>query len=247
MKAFLTIILTSLCLAFNLTGNIHNDILISTWLKYNTPVNGYEVIIHCTQEKPESSYFVTEIYLTKASKTDTIHQTISFDNWNPWLLQGLSEKDTVIIQNTHISQHIEWTNIVYFEDMNFDGEKELVVCRHPRPNRSLEEDFIDCEDFTVYKRTKIGFSQIHNPVFDKLSEGLCRTGFSFNTTQKTITLTGFLGAGGFENETFYFKNGEPFKVTYSYLNHDGAKQYNYQFVLPDEVEDYLNTRDSIYK
>lgn len=247
MKAFLTIILTSLCLAFNLTGNIHNDILISTWLKYDNPVNGYEIIIHCTQEKPESSYFVTEIYLTKASKTDTIHQTISFDNWNPWLLQGLSEKDTVIIQNTHISQHIEWTNIVYFEDMNFDGEKELVVCGHPRPNRSLEEDFIDCEDFTVYKRTKIGFSQIHNPVFDKLSEGLCRTGFSFNTTQKTITLTGFLGAGGFENETFYFKNGEPFKVTYSYLNHDGAKQYNYQFVLPDEVEDYLNTRDSIYK
>lgn len=202
-------------MSFNLTGNIHNDILISTWLKYNNPVNGYEVLMHCTQEKPQSSYFVTEIYLTKASKTDTIHQTISFDNWDPWQLQGLSEKDTVIIQNTHISQHIDWTNIVYFEDMNFDGEKELVVCGHPRPNRSLEEDFIDCEDFTVYKRTKIGFSQIHNPVFDKLSEGLCRTGFSFNTTQKTITLTVFLGNGGYEIETYYFKNGEPFKKTYT--------------------------------
>ncbi|MBR0212150.1 MAG: hypothetical protein IJQ55_00950 [Alphaproteobacteria bacterium] len=99
--------------------------------------------------------------------------------------------------------------------MNFDGEKELVICGHPRPNRSLEEDYIDCEDFTIYNKTKTGFSQIHDSVFDKLSEGLCRTGFSFDTAQKTITLTGFLGNGGYEIETYYFKNGKPFKETYT--------------------------------
>lgn len=212
MKALL---ITILCLTFNLTGNIHNDSLIYTWLKYDSSINGYEILMHCTQEKPQSSYFDTEIYLTKAGKTDTIRQTISFDNWDPRQLQGFTVKDTIAIKNTHVSQHIDWTNILYFEDMNFDGEKELVVCGHPRPNRSLDEDYIDCEDFTIYNKTKTGFSQIHNSVFDKLSEGLCRTGFSFDTAQKTITLTGFLGNGGYEIETYYFKNGEPFKKTYT--------------------------------
>ena len=215
MKAFITIILTGLCLTFNVTGIIHNDSLISTWLKYKDPINGYEILLHCTQEKPQSSYFDTEIYLTKAGKTDTIRQTISFDNWEPWQLKGFTEKDTIVIPNTHVSQHIDWTNILYFEDMNFDGEKELVICGHPRPNRSLEEDYIDCEDFTVYKKTKTGFCQIHNIVFDRLSEGFCRTGFSFDTSQKTITLTSFLGDGSYEIETYYFENGEPSKETYT--------------------------------
>ena len=210
-----TLLITILCLTFNLTGFIHNDILISTWLKYDNPINGYEVLMHCTQEKPQSSYFDTEIYLTKAGKTDTIRQTISFDNWDPWQLQGFTVKDTIAIKNTHVSQHIDWTNILYFEDMNFDGEKELVICGHPRPNRSLEEDYIDCEDFTVYKQKKSGFCQIHNLVFDKLSEGLCRTGFLFDTAHKTITMTSFLGDGGYEIETYYFENGEPSKETYT--------------------------------
>lgn len=246
MKAFLIAFLMTFLSTFGQKANTHNDTLISTWLKYDRPINGYEILMHCTQDKPESSYFITDIYLTKAGKTDTIHQIISFDNWEPWQLNGLTEKDTVIIRNTHLAQHIDWTNIVYFEDMNFDGEKELVVCGFPRPNRSLEEDYIDCEDFTVYRKTDSGYCKLHNLVFDELSGGVCRTGFLFDSTQKTITLTGFLGAGGFEKETFYFSNGEPFKVTYSYCDHDGAKQYNYQFVLPDEVEDYLNTKDSIY-
>ena len=227
-------------LSFLQIVNYPHKSLISTWLKYTNSINGCEILMHCTQEKPESSYFITDIYLTKAGKTDSIHQIISFDNWEPWQLNGLTEKDTVIIQNTHLAQHIDWTNIVYFEDMNFDGEKELVICGHPRPNRSLEEDYIDCEDFTIYNKTKTGFSQIHNSVFDKLSEGLCRTGFSFDTAQKTITFTGFLGNGGFAKETFYFNNGEPFKVTYSYLDHDGDKQYDYQFSLPVETEKFMN-------
>ena len=241
MKALL---ITILCLSFNSIGNIHNDSLISTWLKYNNPVNGYEVLMHCTQEKPQSSYFDTEIYLTKAGKTDTIRQTISFDNWDPWQLQGFTVKDTIAIKNTHVSQHIDWTNILYFEDMNFDGEKELVICGHPRPNRSLEEDYIDCEDFTIYRKTDSGFYQIHNFVFDKLSEGLCRTGFSFDISQKTITLTSFLGNGGYEIETYYFENGEPFKVKYSYLNHEGAQRHDYQFNLPDDNDKYMNIIDN---
>lgn len=158
-----------------------------------------------------------------------------------------AEKDTIAIQNTHVSQHIDWTNILYFEDMNFDGEKELVVCGHPRPNRSLEEDYIDCEDFTVYEKTKSGFCQIHNLVFDELSEGLCRTGFSFDMSQNTITLTGYLGDGGFERKTYYCTNGDTFKVTYSYLNHDGAQRYDYQFNLPDDIEEFQNTKKMLRK
>ena len=64
---------------------------------------------------------------------------------------------------------------------------------------------------------------------------MCRTGISFDTVQKTITLTGFLGDGGYEIESYYFKNGEPFKVKYSYLNHYGAQHRDYQFNLPDEI------------
>ena len=44
---------------------------------------------------------------------------------------------------------------------------------------------------------------------------MCRTGFSFDASQKTITLTSFLGDGGYEIETYYFENGEPSKENYS--------------------------------
>ena len=204
--------------------------------------------MHCTPKESNSSYFDTEIFLTKEGKAAFIHQTINFDNWEPWQLQGVAEKDTVVIQNTHVSQHIDWTNILYFEDMDFDGEEELVVCGYPRPNRPLDgEDYIDCEDFTIYRKTDSCFCQIHNLVFDELSEGLCRTRFSFDTSRKTITLISLLGDGGFMSETFYFNNGEPFKLAYSYLNHVGAKRYDYQFSLPDEVEGYQSVRKSFYK
>lgn len=248
MRVFLFTLCLTLCSLFGQTGNNHHDAPVATWIRYDGLVNGYEVIMHCTPKESNSSYFDTEIFLTKEGKAAFIHQTINFDNWEPWQLQGVAEKDTVVIQNTHVSQHIDWTNILYFEDMDFDGEEELVVCGYPRPNRPLVgEDYIDCEDFTIYRKTESGFCQIHNLVFDELSEGLCRTGFSFDTSQKTITLTGFLGDGGFEAETFYFKNGEPFKLTYSYLNHVGAIRYDYQFELPNEIDKYQLDREAIYK
>ena len=247
MRVFLFTLCLTLCSLFGQTGNNHHDAPAATWIRYDGLVNGYEVIMHCTPKESNSSYFDTEIFLTKEGKAAFIHQTINFDNWEPWQLQGVAEKDTVVIQNTHVSQHIDWTNILYFEDMDFDGEEELVVCGYPRPNRPLAgEDYIDCEDFTIYQKTESGFCQIHNLVFDELSEGLCRTGFLFDTAQKTITLNGFLGDGGFESETFYFNNGEPYKVVYSYLNHVGAKRYDYQFELPNEIDKYQNMRKSIY-
>lgn len=247
MRVFLIAFCLALCSLVGQTGNNHHDAPVATWIRYDELVNGYEVIIHCTQKEPNSSYFDTEIFLTKEGKIAFIQQTINFENWEPGQLHGFTEIDTVVIQNTHVSQHIDWTNILYFEDMDFDREEELVVCGYPRPNRPLEgEDYIDCEDFTIYQKTESGFFQIHNLVFDELSEGLCRTGFSFDTSQKTITLTGFLGNGGFESETFYFNNGEPFKMVYSYLNHVGAKRYDYQFELPNEIDKYQNMRKSIY-
>lgn len=247
MKAFFTIVFTAFLFTFGHIESNHYNSLVTTWIRYDELVNGYEVIIYCTQKEPNSSYFDTEVYLTKKGKAAFIHQTINFDDWKPWQLQGVTEKDTVVIQNTHVSQHIDWTNILYFEDMDFDGEEELVVCGYPRPNRPLVgEDYIDCVDFTIYQKTESGFCQIHNLVFDELSEGLCRTGFLFDTAQKTITLNGFLGDGGFESETFYFNNGEPYKVVYSYLNHVGAKRYDYQFELPNEIDKYQNMRKSIY-
>ncbi|MBQ7532758.1 MAG: hypothetical protein IJT45_03560 [Bacteroidales bacterium] len=85
-------------LSFLQTANYPHKSLISTWLKYDNPVNGYEIQLHCTQEKPQSSYFDTEIYLTKVGKTDTVRQTISFDNWEPWQLQGFTVKDTIAIK-----------------------------------------------------------------------------------------------------------------------------------------------------
>lgn len=249
MRVFLITLCLTLCSfsLFGQTDNNHHADPAAIWIRYDGMVSGYEVMIHCTQKEPKSSYYDTEIYLTKEGETAFIQQTINFDNWEPRQLYGYTEKDTIVIRNTHVSQHIDWTNILYFEDMDFDGEEELVVCGCPRPNRPLEgEDHIDCEDFTVYRKTESVFCQIHNLVFDELSEGLCRTGFSFETSQKTITLTGFLGDGGFESETFYFKNGEPFKLVYSNLNHVGAKRYDYQFSLPDEVESYQSVRKAIY-
>lgn len=53
--------------------------------------------------------------------------------------------------------------------------------------------------------------------------------------------------GGYERETYYFKNGEPFKVKYSYLNHDGAQSYDYQFDLSDDIEEFQSTKKMFWK
>lgn len=89
----------------------------TTWIKYDTPVYGYDILMHCKQEEEGSSFFITDFYLSKDGETLSFQQTISFDQWEPWCLEGLTEKDTQFIHNTHITsvtQKIDWHNLLYF-------------------------------------------------------------------------------------------------------------------------------------
>ncbi|MCR5191987.1 MAG: hypothetical protein K6D59_01675, partial [Bacteroidales bacterium] len=154
----------------------------TTWIEYDTPVEGYDILMHCRQSEKESSYFITDFYLTKDGETLSFQQTLCFDLWDPACLEGLTEKDTQYIHNTHITsvtQKLDWHNFLYFEDMDFDGEMELVVCGFVRPQWKYTND-LDCEDFTIYKIGSKGVYRVRNVPFDEMSEGLCRTVFSFD-------------------------------------------------------------------
>lgn len=220
-----------------------------TWIKYDTPVNGYDILMHCKQEEEGSSYFITGFYLSKDGKTISFQQTISFDQWEPWCLEGLTEKDTQYIHNTHITsvtQKIDWHNLLYFEDMDFDGENEMVICGYVRPQRIYEEE-LDCEDFTIYKIGNNEVRRIKNIPFDELSEGICRTGFLFDSQRKCLTFTGYCSYYLTITEKYWFQNGQVYAMDYE-INDKGKGKYNYHWDVRDiESGDVIRWMDSIRK
>lgn len=219
----------------------------STWIKYDALIEGYEVLLHCRQQETGSSYFTTDFYLTKKGKTLSFQQTVSFDQWEPWCLEGLSEKDTQHIHNTHIisvTQKIDWQNLLYFEDMDFDGEEELVVCGQARPQRKYEKD-LDCEDFTIYKITDSEIRRIKNVPFDELSEGLCRTGFLFDIRNKCLVFTEYCSYYLTIKEKYWFKDGQVYMMDYDIIDKDKGKHHYHWNVSGVESGEIINRMDSI--
>lgn len=221
----------------------------ATWIKYDTPVYGYDILMHCKQEEEGSSFFITDFYLSKDGETLSFQQTISFDQWEPWRLEGLTEKDTQFIHNTHITsitQKIDWHNLLYFEDMDFDGELELVVCGFIKPQREYG-DCLDCEDFTIYKIGEIGICRVRNVPFDRMEEGLCRTVFSFDKKTKCISLTGCCSAYLAIEEKYWFKNGKPYAMDYNILDKDKGNIHHHWNIDGIESEVVIGRMDSIRK
>lgn len=229
--------------------NRGNPQLTSTWIKYDNLVGGYEVLLHCKQQEEGSSFFTADFYLTKKGKALISQQTVSFDQWVPWCLEGLTEADTQYIHNTHntsVTQKIDWHNLLYFEDMDFDGEEELVVCGNVRPQRRYADE-LDCEDFTIYKITKKGIRRIKNVPFDELTEGLCRTGFHFDEKNKCLTLTGYWSDYLTIKEKYWFKKGQVYMMEYDIIDKDKGK-HHYRWDISDVESGEITKRmDSIRK
>lgn len=214
----------------------------TTWIKYDTPVGGYDILMHCKQDEVGSGYFTTDYYLSKDGKTLSFQQTISFDQWEPWCLEGLTEKDTQFIHNTHVTsvtQKIDWHNILYFEDMDFDGESEMVICGHVSPQRIYEKE-LDCEDFFIYKIVNNEVKRIRNIPFDLLSEGQCRTGFLFDRQKKCLTLIKYCTFYLTVTETYWFKNGQVYAMNYEVVNDKEEGKHNYHWDVRDIESGYVN-------
>lgn len=188
--------------------------IIEKWFVYERPINSYDVKIHWQCNKSQLFTGTGCFYFSNADTTKTLAQAIDLDGWfDEKMLMEMP--DTIVLdeyytETTH--PYLDWRTIVGFADYDFDGEKELVICGSPRPNRDLDaDDWLDCEDFTFYKDSPEGFMKMGDEPFDILSTGTCRTYCKFDTCQKTILLLTSGGACCSDSMTYYFQDGLPFK------------------------------------
>ena len=124
-----------------------------------------------------------------------------------------------------------------FDDYDFDGEKELAVCGHPRPFREgVGRHWLDCEDFTFYKLTQYGYAEIKNKAFDELASGLCRTHYDFDTINRTLTLISVESASEVDTSIYYFQDGEIVDVITNTVE-DEMDLYN-EVLKAEPAEDY---------
>lgn len=184
------------------------------WLVYDRPVNGYNVMIHWTCDKPQLFTGIGTFYFSNADATKTLKQPIDLDGWFDEK-KLMESPDTIILDHYYddaMQPYLDWRAVVGFADYDFDGEKELVVCGSPRPCRSLDaNEWLDCEDFTFYKSLPKGFVRMGEEPFDILSTETCRLFCKFDASRKTILLLTSGGACCSDSMTYYFRDGLPYK------------------------------------
>ena len=222
------------------------------WYVYNNAVNGYNVSILARFNDCDYGCLIT-VYLENGANKYVVDLKASYDSFYPY---GI-EKDTIYIDNpTHPDStwFLDPRTVVTFADVNFDGEKELVLCGYPRPNLGYDPNFIDSEYYTVYKLTNDGFEQIRNMLFDELSKGVCRTDYIIDTVNESITLIGYSWAYGEDKYIYSFRNGEPYKLDYIKTDYDyddslykNPHSTRYHFNLPDDTAKFEYVIDSIYR
>lgn len=224
------------------------------WFVYNHPVNGYDISIqarynnHC--KGGDCNHCIIIVHLKKGKKHFSAELPGASDSFERDLTS-----DTIYIDNPSKPEEdlfLDFRSVVSFADVDFDGEDELIICGFPRPYRKIS-NMLDCEDFTIYKITGEKLIQIHNLLFDRLSKGECRTIYTFDTKQKTITLTNQLSAFDCSTEVYWFENGSPYKLDYIYENKIQNGEYLDKpdslvkcFLLPREAEKFRHTVDSIF-
>ena len=221
------------------------------WFVYNNAVNGYKASLLARFNYCDYGCIIT-VYLEKEGAKYTVDLNAAYDSFYPY---GL-EKDTIYIDNpTHPDStwFFDRRTVVTFADVNFDGEKELVLCDFPRPDLGYDPNFLDSEDYTVYKVTNDSLEQIHNMLFDKLSKGVGRTDYIIDTVNESITLIGYSWAYDTHKEIFSFRDGEPYKLDFIYTDYDrnsSLYEYphsiSYHFNLPADTAKYEHVVDSIY-
>ncbi len=177
---------------------------------YEKLVNGNKVVILLDRHVIDGNFADARILLFNDSNTWIVRQPIYIGEFLE--LFGKDFKNAVA-WNYYYDEtkgpHMDWRTIVAFDDYDFDGEKELAVCGHPRPYREdVECHWLDCEDFTFYKLTQNGYEEIKNKAFDELASGLCRTYYDFDTINRTLTLIGVESSFEVDTTIYCFLNGE---------------------------------------
>ncbi len=177
---------------------------------YEKLVNGNKVVILLDRHVIDGNFADARILLFNDSNTWIVRQPIYIGEFLE--LFGKDFKNAVA-WNYYYDEtkgpHMDWRTIVAFDDYDFDGEKELAVCGHPRPFRGgVERHWLDCEDFTFYELTQYGYAEIKNKAFDELASGLCRTHYDFDTINRTLTLIRVESASEVDTSIYYFQDGE---------------------------------------
>ena len=214
----------------------------TTCLKYDEPLNGYEVILRLEQEYVDITCSYTIAISLKRDDVEITEFLPGVFNFERFFSEDecneLIDKDTTVIHNTHKeigSPFFDCHNIVYFEDMDFDGKDELVICNSPC--QQSVSDILDCEAFLVYK-VYSGFIRPNDNRFTrKIAKALCRTEYAIDRKNKTVTLTGYGGAADYTKEVFWFKNGQPYKLDYINVNSEKKNEFHFKLDNVDAVID----------
>lgn len=220
------------------TDLIESYIPVTPCLIYDKPLNGYDVSLRLEQAYAGNpSSYTIEISLKRSGEEikEFIPDVFNFERFfSEDECFEIIGKDTTVIHNTHKeigSPFFDCHNIVYFEDVDFDGKDELVICNSPCQHSAI--DILDCEAFLVYEVHSGLIRPSDNRYTRKIAKALCRTEYTINRKNKTVTLTGYGGAAQYTKEVFWFKNGQPYKL--DYINVDGEKKDVFHFTL-DNVD-----------
>lgn len=214
--------------------------LADIWFKYDEPINGYNIKFHCRQAfGGEPNYFSMELFFENdsASINWPMYELIALERiWK----EEYNDKDTVTLHNTHKelgNPLLDCNNIVYFEDINFDGEKELVICMFPA---SIVDTSLDCENFLVFYLNNNWITPCYNNSFVReISNSLCRTEYKVDTIHKVITLIGYESAYSYTEKTYWFRNGFPYKLDYTH-EINGEKNYHHIQLYDAEIDSVEN-------
>ena len=214
--SFVGILLMSACVHTDKCKT--SEPLADVWFKYDKPINGYDISMHCRQAfEGEPNYFSMVLYLQKDGRTEDYYfsELISLERiWK----DDYTDKDIIILHNTHKDLGkplLDCNNIIYFEDIDFDGEEELIVCMSP--NSTGASDILDCENFLVFDIVDNIIILCDNSFTREIEKSLCRTDYRVDKNKKTITLIEYESAYEYVEKVFWFKDGQPHELDYSHF------------------------------
>lgn len=212
-------------------------------LKYDEPLNGYEIMLQCKQAYlgVNLACFVT-VTLKQGDKTITenipeivyLERLFSEKEWS-----AIIASDMTLIHSTHDElgrPFFDCHNILYFEDIDFDGKDELIVCTSPTKHSS--SDIMDCESYLAYEIMPYFLHQNDNRFTRRIAGDLCRTEYSVDRTNQTVSLTSYMSADEYHREQYWFKGGQPYKLEYAIVV--GEEKNEYHFMI-DSIDTFLDS------
>jgi len=164
---------------------------IKSHIVYKKPINGFRVWIDLEQKVWGAEMTDASIYLLNDSCCYVVQQPLKVGKHMG--LVPLEAKVWDSYYDNSKGPYLDWSAIVAFDDYDFDGEKELVICNNPNMNSFVAKHNLDGEAFTFYKLSQTGYVRMQNKPFDDFAKGLYHVHYDFDTCQKTLTLIKGIG------------------------------------------------------